>query len=83
MVSVNWNENMPSNTPPMPAIAAERAKIRTFDRLTAMPDASRRDLRAAHRERGAARRRAHQRVDDEREQAEHGEEQQDLLLAAD
>ena len=39
-----------------------------------------RDLRAAHGERGAARRRAHQRVDDEGEQAEHREEQQDLLL---
>ena len=31
---------MPSIAPPMPAIAADRAKIRIFDRLTAMPDAS-------------------------------------------
>ena len=31
---------MPSSTPPKPAIAADRAKIRIFVRLARMPDAS-------------------------------------------
>ena len=39
-----------------------------------------RHLRAAHRERGAARRGVLHRVDDQRQQAEHDEEQQDLFL---
>src|SRR3954454_857338 len=39
VVSVNANEYIPSSAPPMPAIAADRANINTFDRLTLMPDA--------------------------------------------
>ena len=31
---------MPSSAPPKPAIAADKAKIKIFDRLTATPDAS-------------------------------------------
>ena len=77
---VNGNENMPSITPPMPAIAADRAKIRIFERFTAMPDAS-----AATSELRTARvaRPDDERISawiDEREQTEHREEQQDLLL---
>ena len=80
VVSVNANEYMPSSAPPMPAIAADRAKIMTFDRLTVMPDASAATSELRTASVGATRRRAHQRVDDERQQAEHDEEQQDLLL---
>ena len=80
VVSVNWNENMPSIAPPIPAMAAERAKIMTFDRFTAMPDAS-----AATSELRTA---SVARPDDERISAwttrvsspNTDEEQQDLLL---
>ena len=63
-----------------PAIAADRAKIRIFDPVDRDARRLGRDLRAAHGEHRAARRRALQRVDHERDEPEHREEQQDLLL---